>query len=398
MLETLTKQALDEYTLAAGIPIHIFYEREIRYSANISAHIQLYNLPLYLFSSLPEKLPDVWITMTEENLYFGGLRIQKTGEILLFGPILLTDCNLNQAKAILTRLGQEKRDAMDFRQQLNLIKHIDVPQLRHHVSLLYLLLNKCSAPEIPSISFAWATLAPKSLPVILNDEVPTTNPNYSAYVEDNIVEFVRHGKTDDLVRFFNGMLLDTPSTVTKPMDLELRRGYIFGSNTMLSRIAHAEGVDLGTINTISDYYIEQILHAKTLSELNYLFYQSSTHYTEEVRKLKALHTDSMIANRVNAYIQSHIYEKLSTTRIANALGFSNSYLCSEFKKATGTTITKHLTTCKVNEAKYLFERGEYSATEISDMLQFSSVTYFCNTFKKYTGMTPIEWKNKQDAI
>ena len=108
--------------------------------------------------------------------------------------------------------------------------------------------------------------------------------------------------------------------------------------------------------------------------------------------------ESMIANQVNAYIQSHIYEKLSTTRIADALGFSNSYVCSEFKKATGTTITKHLTACKINEAKYLLERGEYSATEISDMLQFSSVTYFCNIFKKYSGMTPLEWKNKQEAI
>lgn len=234
--------------------------------------------------------------------------------------------------------------------------------------------------------------------MILTDEEDNKNMSLSAYVEDHIVDFVKHGKTDELVGFFNSMLIESSDNVQDSFDLDLRRGYIFGANTMLSRVARAEGVDLTTVNTISDYYIEQILHAQNVNELNYLFYQFSTHYTEEIRKLKALHTDSMIANRVNAYIQSHIYEKLSTTRIADALGFSNSYLCSEFKKATGQTITKHLTTCKINEAKYLLERGEYSATEISDMLQFSSVTYFCNTFKKYSGMTPLEWKNKQDAI
>lgn len=398
MLENLTRQELDEYTLASGIPIHIFYEQEIRYSANIAAQIQLYNLPLYLFSSLPKELPDAWITTTEENLYFGGLRIQETGEILLFGPFLLTDCTLTQAKTILARLGQEKRDAMHFRQQLNLIQHIDVPQLRHHVSLLYLLLNHCTAPEISSISFTWEHFIPTRLPVLLNDEDKNESFAQSAYVEDHIVDCVKHGKTDELVHFFNGMLMDSLVGIPNTLDLETRKGYIFGANTMLSRVARAEGADIATINTISDYYIDQILHTKNVNELNYLFYQFSTHYTEEVRKLKTLHTDSMIANKVNAYIQSHIYEKLSTTRIADALGFSNSYLCSEFKKATGTTITKHLTTCKINEAKYLLERGEYSATEISDMLQFSSVTYFCNTFKKYSGMTPLEWKNKQEAI
>lgn len=398
MLENLTRQELDEYTLATGIPIHIFYEQEIRYSSNIAAQIQLYNLPLYLLSSLPKELPDTWITTTRENLYFGGLRIQETGEILLFGPFLLTDCTLKQAKAILARLGQEKRDSMDFRQQLNLIQHIDVPQLRHHVSLLYLLLNHCTAPEISSISFTWEHLVPAQLPVILNDEDQDKNAAQSAYVEDHIVDCVRHGKTDELVSFFNAILLDSSGNEPDNFDLELRRGYIFGANTMLSRVARAEGLDLATVNTISDYYIDQLLHAKNVNELNYLFYQFSTHYTEEVRKLKTLHTNSMIANQVNAYIQSHIYEKLSTTRIADALGFSNSYVCSEFKKATGTTITKHLTACKINEVKYLLERGEYSATEISDMLQFSSVTYFCNTFKKYSGMTPLEWKNKQEAI
>ena len=188
MLENLTRQELDEYTLATGIPIHIFYEQEIRYSSNIAAQIQLYNLPLYLLSSLPKELPDTWITTTRENLYFGGLRIQETGEILLFGPFLLTDCTLKQAKAILARLGQEKRDAMDFRQQLNLIQHIDVPQLRHHVSLLYLLLNHCTAPEISSISFTWEHLVPAQLPVILNDEDQDKNAAQSAYVEDHIVD------------------------------------------------------------------------------------------------------------------------------------------------------------------------------------------------------------------
>ena len=74
-----------------NIPCHpspsiSFMSQEIRYSSNIAAQIQLYNLPLYLLSSLPKELPDTWITTTRENLYFGGLRIQETGEILLLVP------------------------------------------------------------------------------------------------------------------------------------------------------------------------------------------------------------------------------------------------------------------------------------------------------------------------
>ncbi len=386
----LEKKELEEYSLAMDIPIHIFCNREIRYSFNISTNIQLYNLPLYIYSSLPEDIPDLWITSTAEQLYWGGFKIERTGEFLLLGPILLTDCSPNQAKTILSRLGQQKRDAMDFRQQLNLIKHIDVPQLRHHISLLYLLLNQRLAPEVSVISFTWVQLIPTGLPVILTDE--ELDRTQSAYVEDGIIDCVRHGKTDELIKLFNTTLTD----VSVPEGFELHRSYICGANTLLSRVARMEGADLATVNVISDYYIDKITNAKNCNELHYLFYQLSIHYTEEIRKLKSLHTDSIIANKVNAYIQSHIYEKLSTSRIADALGFSNTYLCAIFKKATGQTITKYITQCKVSEAQYLLERGEFSATEISDMLQFSTVTYFCSIFKKCSGMTPLEWKNRQE--
>ena len=394
-METLLKETLEEYTMATGLPIHIFSEQEI--CCSIPSDLQLYNLPLYLFTSLPNHLPDAWITSTDEKIYLGGFRIKDGNKILLLGPVFLTDCTVKQAKDILLRLGQNKRDPMEFRHQLNLITHTDVPHLRHHISLLYLLLNREPAKEVSYISFLWMELIHTSLPIILTESKPD-QIKAGAYVEDHILDCVRHGKTNELIRLFNDMLLEDPLEHPKQDDLDLRKSYIFGANTMLSRTARGEGVDLATVNTLSDYYIEHILQTTTISELNYLFYQFSTHYTEEIRKLKTLHTDSLLANKVGAYIQSHIYEKLSTKTIADALGFSDSYLCSEFKKATGTTITKYLTQCKINEAKYLLERSDSTITELADILQFSSVTYFCNIFKKYAGATPVEWKNRPDAV
>ena len=121
------------------------------------------------------------------------------------------------------------------------------------------------------------------------------------------------------------------------------------------------------------------------------FYQICLHYTKEIAKLQKFQCASQLAQKVNSYIQSHLYDKMSTSLIADALNFSESYVCAEFKKATGITLTAYVQTCKINEAKYLLEQHSLSPSEISTLLGYSSPSYFGVVFKKETSLTPGEW-------
>lgn len=64
-----------------------------------------------------------------------------------------------------------------------------------------------------------------------------------------------------------------------------------------------------------------------------------------------------------------------------------------FSAVTGTTLEKYLIKLKIERAKELISNSEYSLSEISYMLGYSSVQYLSNQFKKTTGYTVSEFKS-----
>jgi len=46
----------------------------------------------------------------------------------------------------------------------------------------------------------------------------------------------------------------------------------------------------------------------------------------------------------------------------------------------------------MERAKALLQTGKYKNYEVSDMLCYGKVDYFCSLFKKYTGVTPVVYR------
>lgn len=67
-----------------------------------------------------------------------------------------------------------------------------------------------------------------------------------------------------------------------------------------------------------------------------------------------------------------------------------------FSKITGSTLEKYIIRLKIEKAKELILGGEYTLSEISYMLGYSSVQYLSNQFKKITGVTVSEFKNQSN--
>jgi AraC-like DNA-binding protein len=63
-----------------------------------------------------------------------------------------------------------------------------------------------------------------------------------------------------------------------------------------------------------------------------------------------------------------------------------------FKKQTKTTLEKYIILLKIEKAKEMLSMGEFSVSEISFMLGYSSVHYLSNQFKKSTGVTISKFK------
>lgn len=92
------------------------------------------------------------------------------------------------------------------------------------------------------------------------------------------------------------------------------------------------------------------------------------------------------------YVIEHIDEEISLVTISETLSISKNYFCSLFKKETGENFLSFVTRMKMRRAQFLLREENLRVYEVCDLLGYTDTTYFTRLFKKYTNMTPNEYK------
>ena len=101
--------------------------------------------------------------------------------------------------------------------------------------------------------------------------------------------------------------------------------------------------------------------------------------------------ENSLVGDIISLLKERLYNRITLEEICEQTYYSKTYLNGIFKKNTGHSIMQYYSLLKVQEAKKLL-REKVSPTAISNMLGFESPTYFTKVFKKYTSMTPTEYK------
>ncbi len=78
--------------------------------------------------------------------------------------------------------------------------------------------------------------------------------------------------------------------------------------------------------------------------------------------------------------------------LAEKLQHDYTYLSNLFSEVVGTTIEHFIIAHKIERVKELIVYGELNLTEISYLLNYSSVAHLSTQFKKVTGLTPSHFK------
>lgn len=98
---------------------------------------------------------------------------------------------------------------------------------------------------------------------------------------------------------------------------------------------------------------------------------------------------------IREYIsRNYMNETLSVKNISEHVFLSASYVCTFFKNETGQTLNQYLTEYRMERAKQLLADPRYKITDISSRVGYSDGNYFGKSFKKYTGFTPSEYREK----
>lgn len=171
--------------------------------------------------------------------------------------------------------------------------------------------------------------------------------------------------------------------------------------TLGARAAIKGGVIPEAAFSLSDSYINQIEEVKNAEAAISLGRQAEYQYAvlvKEIREQKESHLEPHTPNsRISSckdYIYSHLHEKLSASDVAKAMLMSPSYLSDLFKKEEGITITEFILQEKIKLVKNMLVYSRYSYIEIANYLGFSSQSYLGAKFKKVTGMTLHQYRER----
>ena len=79
--------------------------------------------------------------------------------------------------------------------------------------------------------------------------------------------------------------------------------------------------------------------------------------------------------------------------LSEILHHDYNYLSNLFSEVEGTTIEKYFIAQKIEKVKELLVYDELTLSEIALRLNYSSISYLSNQFRKVTGLTPSHFKN-----
>lgn len=98
--------------------------------------------------------------------------------------------------------------------------------------------------------------------------------------------------------------------------------------------------------------------------------------------------ENRLAQDIRAYLEGHVYERLSLERLSEEFHFGVSTLCNIYKKATGQTIMHSFLLFKLEEAKRMLREDKLPIAEISARLGFETPQYFSRIFSRHVGVSP----------
>ena len=95
------------------------------------------------------------------------------------------------------------------------------------------------------------------------------------------------------------------------------------------------------------------------------------------------------------YINSHFTEQFSIPQLAKRCALSETVYRRRFRQLTGLSPVQYINRLKIEKACQLLQSGDISHQQISEFLNFYSVSYFYRVFKAVTGQTPGDYRKSE---
>jgi len=147
---------------------------------------------------------------------------------------------------------------------------------------------------------------------------------------------------------------------------------------------HEEGKDIASL-------LKLIEKSDSADELNSLLEEVAVRIAEKVNNFNNK-SIKLILRKAIDYIHEHYNEQVTLNEVAENIYVSTFYISRMFKKELGKSFVDYLNDVRIEKSKELLKDVRYKTYEVAEIVGIPDPHYFSKLFKKYSGMTPSEYR------
>jgi len=164
--------------------------------------------------------------------------------------------------------------------------------------------------------------------------------------------------------------------------------------TLASRSAIAGGMIPEVAFSMSDAFIQRVEELNNPGEVFALGRQAEVEYCTAVHNLSSGGGRNALLARCKSLIVQQLHSRLPVKELARQLEVTPDYLSRLFLREEGIKLTDYIMREKINCAKQHLVYTEDAYDVLAFSLGFSSQSHFGQTFKKWTGVTPKQYREQ----
>jgi len=380
----------------AGVPIRIYENNKLKF----------YHSLVYL----PKDPASLWgpqlLAITEPVGYFITPEFDYYGishhefQTIIIGPARQSAPEEQYLRKLAFDLSVDPDETSTFLSSMKVIIHMPLESILQILCTIHYVITgeKIGLNELSIIDSAQEELSKEIIEAqtdsLINSDSHWEENTHNTYqVEQQLLDIVRRGDTLRLQEWAANAPAVRPGKVATNMLRQQKNTFII-SATLVSRAAIRGGMDLDDALRLSDSYIQKCERLTSFEQITNLQYHMVAQYTQAVEELRYNRNQSELVRNVASYIRHHLSDAIKTEDISTSLFMSRSHLSTRFKSETGMNLTEYIHYIKISEAKHLLKHTDKSLLLISNYLGYSSQSHFTRSFKKMTGMSPMEYREK----
>jgi transcriptional regulator GlxA family with amidase domain len=104
--------------------------------------------------------------------------------------------------------------------------------------------------------------------------------------------------------------------------------------------------------------------------------------------------EDIAVRKAQEYIETNVHSQISVGELAAMLALGRRNLERRFKKATANTVKEYMQRVKIEVVKKTLESSRAGVYEVMDQVGYSDPKIFRAVFKKVTGLSPLQYRNR----